>query len=289
MGGGGAGATDSAAASAGTAPRTAAEQHELHLQLGNIYRALGDEDAAMTVWSKGADIADQGSGAKDLTAALHLEITEKYKEAQDKYKTARAAGADAHICDDGTYACCARLQEWDVVTETAGAQLTQMANLNLGNAADSESFSRFDCGEHLDRFLRGYMKTGMDERVKISFLSAAQEGGVASCFESMHPLPSAALALFNGDRAKATVALDSYYNSFVTEWSTYHKLAGHVRLKKLRGLQQAVEMEETMLCLARLNRLNANQARGNIDQLLNSWRLRLPQSSENTEIWADLL
>jgi hypothetical protein len=129
----------------------------------------------------------------------------------------------------------------------------------------------------------------MDERVKISFLSAAQEGGVASCFESMHPLPSAALALFNGDRAKATVALDSYYNSFVTEWSTYHKLAGHVRLKKLRGLQQAVEMEETMLCLARLNRLNANQARGNIDQLLNSWRLRLPQSSENTEIWADLL
>ena len=273
------GANTSTAAASATAPRTAAERHELYLQLGNIYRALGDEDAAIAVWSKGADIADPTSGAKIMTDALHLEITQKYKEAKEKYKEARAAGADAHICDDGMYACCARLQQWGEVTATAGHQLNQLSEV------PAEDFSRFVCGEHLDRFLRGYMKTEINEktsRVDIAFLSSG--GGVPECFNTMHPLPSAALALYEGDRAKAEVNVDSYYNQFVTEWSTYHKLAGNVRLRKLRGLQKAVEMEETMAFLASLNRMNASQARGRIDQLLSSWRLRLPQSSENTEV-----
>lgn len=272
---------DGTLASADTSPAETSRRQEMHLQLGSIYRALGDEDTAITIWSQSVQAqADLSSGTSIMTAGLRLEITQKYADAQAKYTQAKQAGADTRICDDGLYACAARLQEWDEVAKVTGNELRQSLR------TPTKRLSRFDCGELLDRFLRGYMKTSMDSRTDIEFL---QDPHIAECLEKMHPLSSGALALYAGDRAKAEVSVDTHYNQFVAEWSTYHKLACNVRLAKLRSLQRAVELEETMDCVVSLNRLDAAKARESINSLLTGWRLRPPLRSADTDVWADLL
>lgn len=256
-------------------------RQEMRLQLGCIYRALGDEDTAITIWSQSAEThLDSSSGTSIMTEGLHLEISQKYADAKTKYTQAKQAGADKRICDDGLYACAARLQDWDEVAEVTGHDLRQSI------ATPTVQLSRFDHGQLLDRFLRGYMKTGMDSRTNIQFL---QDPNISNCLDTMHPLSAGALALYAGDRAKAEVSIDAHYNHFIAEWSTYHKLACNVRSTKLRSLQRAVEMEETMDCVASLNRLDAAEARQSIGGLLTRWRLRPPLHSADTDVWADLL
>jgi DNA-dependent protein kinase catalytic subunit len=273
-------ATNSSLASAASA-QLLEDRHEIHSQLGNIYRALGDEDTAITIWRHGVASSSESSSATSImTEALALEISQKYADAQAKYTEAIDAGADARMCDDGLYACAARLQQWDGVAEDAGRQLRQSLE------TPQEQLSRYDCSERLDRFFKGYTKTSLDSRINIQFL---QDRHISDCLDTIHPLSSAVLSLYDGDRSKAEVSVDAYYTRFVTEWSTYHKLASNVRLTKLRGLQRAVEMEETMGCVAVLNRLDATGARERINSLLTGWGSRQPHQSADTDIWADLL
>lgn len=272
---------ESSIASVATSNQLSAVFHEMHLQLGSIYRALGDEDTAIAIWSQSVQVqSDSSSGISIMTEALHLEITQKYIDAQTKYMEAKKAGADVRICNDGLYACAARLQDWDEIAKVAGCQL------RLSLKSSNEQLSRYDCREVLGRFLKGYMKTGLDSRTDARFL---EDHYISDCLNTMHPLSSGILALYDGDRAKAEVSVDMHYNQFTTEWSTYHKLARNVRSTKLRGLQRAVEMEETMDCIASLNRLDATHACASVDSLLESWRSRPPPCTEDTDIWADLL
>ena len=60
-------------------------------------------------------------------------------------------------------------------------------------------------------------------------------------------------------------------------------------IDKLRSLQRAVELEETMDCISSLNQLGATDARASVALLLEGWQSRLPPLSEDTDIWADLL
>ena len=73
-----------------------------------------------------------------MTAGLRLEITQKYADAQAKYTQAKQAGADTRICDDGLYACAARLQEWDEVAKVTGNELRQSLR------TPTKRLSRFD-------------------------------------------------------------------------------------------------------------------------------------------------
>ena len=251
---------------------------ELMLQLGSIYRALGDEDTAIGTWNKSAASAAASDAAKIMAEALRLDISAEPELAKEKYQEAQTAGADARICSDGLHACSKRLQQWSDITQTASDEL-QMA---LESSRPDQPI--LNC-QGLGRFVLGFLK---DPEQKMDTELLTNET-VVRTLDATEPLWAAMLALRNGDAAKAAVNVDAYYTRFTGEWTSYHRLASKVRSQSLRGLQTAVEMEDTMKCYALLNGADAEEAGNAVKRLLRSWQERLPQRSEPTDVWANLL
>ena len=123
------------------------------LQLGNIYRQLGDEDTAIGTWNKSAASAGASDAAKIMAEALRLEISAEPELAKEKYQEAQTAGADARICSDGLHACSKRLQQWSDITQTASDEL-QMA---------LESYVRESTGQDPQAVLRTEKASPVDE------------------------------------------------------------------------------------------------------------------------------
>eukprot|EP01129_Flabellula_baltica_P008061 TRINITY_DN3175_c0_g1_i1.p1 TRINITY_DN3175_c0_g1~~TRINITY_DN3175_c0_g1_i1.p1 ORF type:complete len:1540 (+),score=329.42 TRINITY_DN3175_c0_g1_i1:246-4622(+) len=243
--------------------------------LAKLYKAIGEDDILLGLYEKHIS-------KNQLTKkALEYEFVSDYSSAAKVYYTLlksleeteeKPDQKEIDVWENGLLECFENLIDWNALHQNVLAEI------------DSDLRVLWD-EEHIDMYLRYFIYSSLKLK--------EHHGNLLEFVDSANPfqreylekmfLPELTfMSVLKNDIGKSSFYVAKTYQKFVEDWSTLPTLAKSARHQKLQELQKIREIEEYLSCI----KLPFSQSERGINQLLKTWRNRLPSvKNDSVIIW----
>ncbi|XP_070379748.1 DNA-dependent protein kinase catalytic subunit-like isoform X1 [Dermacentor albipictus] len=270
----------SASTKAPPAKRSKKEDHpeqQMWIQLAELYKSLGDFDAVRASLALCEDVGPEAR------KALEKEAQGDFQQARDIYRQlaeSRPPGADGFTWDDAILQCCCLLGEWGELQSEIDARLEQ--------SSASKWDSLWDGGYRQEHYLPLYVKARVksilgeydDQRDFPRVIREWMEDSSKNRFlEEECCQELALLSLSQKDTGRADYYVKCLTEQFLEDWSSLSVLTPTLIEGKL----------ECLLPLTDLALYLKHSKRHDADNLLSSWRSRLPSNADSVLLWNEII
>ena len=284
------------------------------MQLAKLYKALGDEDVLMGLYSKHLC---QSQFSRE---ALQFELKGDYASALQTYERALKAleEREANAAEQGTARGARASSSSSTSSRTqsstsSASELDDVSDLEIGlwYSGRLECFNRLSYWDelaantlvevhnteqlwereyrepYLGYFLRSHIKTRAKWPALYEFLDNTKDPQHREYLEAHFLGDLTLLAICRDDLDRARYYITRYYHQFLRRWANLHPLATVGKHNTLQGLQRMVEMEEVLQLFRHEHSISSLVP---LQRLLSRWSHRYPSVSESDiTVWDDVI